>query len=363
MCSGRVDPLFVIYAFKVGADGVIVGGCRLGECKYGDGNFQALVMAEFVKILMRLIGLNVERFKLEWVSSAEPARLVEDLKKFFEVVKALGPLGSSEGLSPEDLKFRLGCAELVCQNMQVRATYGNIAKELKKLSDFSAETIKQKIEEKLENLVKSKFEVGAFAQVTPEKCIGCLTCVRVCPFAAPKIEEKGYAVIQIDKCKACGICVKECPAQAIELRPKPEFWRCKRIEKGIKLSVLCCNYTNLSEREDLYEITSDLEIKRFPCGGHIEIIDILQAFREGVEGVSVCMCEKGTCHNKKGNERAEKKVLGAKMILQEIGIDPERVGFFYVPRLDAKAFVEDIKAFYQKFSSGIADFTKKEKNK
>lgn len=161
MCSGRVDPLFVIYAFKVGADGVIVGGCRLGECKYGDGNFQALVMAELVKILMRLIGLNIERFKLEWVSSAEPAKLVEDLKKFFEVVKALGPLGSSEGLSLEDLEFRLGCAELVCQNMQVRATYGNIAKELKKLSDFSIGTIKQKVEEKLGKLVKNKFyEIG-----------------------------------------------------------------------------------------------------------------------------------------------------------------------------------------------------------
>jgi coenzyme F420-reducing hydrogenase delta subunit len=157
MCSGRVDPLFVISAFKAGADGVIVAGCNLGECHYVDCNFQALVMGELVKILMRLIGLNTERFKFEWVSSAEPARLVNDLKSFFQVVKALGPLGSSEGLSPEDLKFRLGCAELVCQNMQVRATYGNIAKELKKLSDFSAETIKQKVEEKLEKLIKNKF--------------------------------------------------------------------------------------------------------------------------------------------------------------------------------------------------------------
>jgi len=64
------------------------------------------------------------------------------------------------------------------------------------------------------------FEIGAFARVNPEKCIVCLTCVRVCPFSAPIIADKGYAVIQIDKCKACGICVKECPAQAIELKGK-----------------------------------------------------------------------------------------------------------------------------------------------
>ena len=131
----------------------------------------------------------------------------------------------------------------------------------------------------------------------------------------------------------------------------------------MKLAILCCKYTNLSEREDLYEIAEDLIFKRFPCGGHIEITDILRSLREGAESVCVCVCEKGTCHNEKGNERAEKKVLGAKMILQEIGIDPERVGFFYVPRLDAEAFVEDIKAFYQKLSSGVADFTKEGKNK
>jgi F420-non-reducing hydrogenase iron-sulfur subunit len=157
MCSGRVDPLFVISAFRAGADGVMVGGCKLGECKYVEGNFQALVMAELVKILLTLIGIDVRRFKLEWVSSAEPAKLVEDLKKFYDELKALGPLGSSEGISREDLDFRLSCAEETLKNMQVRTAFGTVAKELKKLSDFSVETINQKVSEKLENLVKSKF--------------------------------------------------------------------------------------------------------------------------------------------------------------------------------------------------------------
>jgi coenzyme F420-reducing hydrogenase delta subunit len=157
MCSGRVDPLFVVSAFRAGADGVMVGGCKLGECKYVEGNFQALVMAELVKLLLMLIGIDVRRFKLEWVSSAEPAKLVEDLKKFYEELKALGPLGSSEGISREDLDFRLSCAEETLKNMQVRTAFGTVAKELRKLSDFSVETINQKFSEKLENLVKSKF--------------------------------------------------------------------------------------------------------------------------------------------------------------------------------------------------------------
>ncbi len=75
------------------------------------------------------------------------------------------------------------------------------------------------LEKKLISL-EDLFTAGAFARVKPEKCIVCLTCVRVCPFSAPAIEERGYAVIDAKKCRACGICVRECPARAIELRAK-----------------------------------------------------------------------------------------------------------------------------------------------
>jgi len=156
MCSGRVDPLFVIEAFKAGADAVMVGGCKLGECKYNEGNLQALVMGELIWALMELIGLNRERFKLEWVSSAEPAKLVEDMKEFMLKIKELGPLGSSEGLKEEDLKFYLDAASEVCKNMQVRTAFGNVAKELKKMQDFALETIRAKVQEKLLPLLKNK---------------------------------------------------------------------------------------------------------------------------------------------------------------------------------------------------------------
>ncbi len=118
--------------------------------------------------------------------------------------------------------------------------------------------------------------------------------------------------------------------------------------QGLRIDILCCNYTNLAEREDFYEVPVEIEIKRFPCGGHIEVTDILRALRLGASGVMVCACEKGTCHNGKGNERAEKKVLSARNILQEIGMEPERITFYFVPRLDAESFVEDLKEFYKK---------------
>ncbi len=115
----------------------------------------------------------------------------------------------------------------------------------------------------------------------------------------------------------------------------------------LKLAILCCNYTNLSEREDFYELPVKLEIKRFPCSGKIEITDMLRALREGAKGVMVAGCAPGTCHNGKGSERAEKRVIGAQRILEEIGLEKERIKMFFVERLSAEDFIEKAKAFYK----------------
>lgn len=118
------------------------------------------------------------------------------------------------------------------------------------------------------------------------------------------------------------------------------------MENSLKIALLCCNYTNLAEREDLAQLLGGVEIKRYPCSGHIEVTDILRAFREGAFGVMVAGCEKGRCHNAKGSERAERRVLGAKKIIEELGLEPERVEFFYIGRLDSGDFVEKAKNFY-----------------
>ncbi|NDY42527.1 4Fe-4S dicluster domain-containing protein [Dissulfurirhabdus thermomarina] len=66
-------------------------------------------------------------------------------------------------------------------------------------------------------------ELGLLARVDGGKCVACLTCVRLCPFGAPRILPEGYAFIDPDRCRACGICVLECPATAIELAPSQEM--------------------------------------------------------------------------------------------------------------------------------------------
>ena len=97
MCSGRVDPAFILRAFSNGIDGVFVGGCWLGECHYvTEGNYGALSVMHLCKKLLEQIGVNPERLRLEWVSAAEGIRFAEVITDFTKKLKELGPLGIDE---------------------------------------------------------------------------------------------------------------------------------------------------------------------------------------------------------------------------------------------------------------------------
>jgi F420-non-reducing hydrogenase iron-sulfur subunit len=93
MCSGRVHPAFVLKAFELGADGVLVSGCHPGDCHYVFGNEQAKKQYEITKSMVRLLGLGEERVRLEWISAAEGERFVEIIREFTESVRKAGPRG------------------------------------------------------------------------------------------------------------------------------------------------------------------------------------------------------------------------------------------------------------------------------
>lgn len=108
MCTGRVDLEFVLRALSKGADGVFIGGCWLGECHYvTEGNYDALFNMHFGRKLLERIGINPKRLRLEWISASEGTRYAEVMNDFGKQLKALGPLGESEGLDAETLKLNL----------------------------------------------------------------------------------------------------------------------------------------------------------------------------------------------------------------------------------------------------------------
>lgn len=92
MCSGRVDPQFVMEAFAKGADGVLIGGCHPGDCHYQEGNYKALRRYHLLKRVLVGMGIEEERFRLEWISAAEADRLKDIMNDMVEKVRALGPL-------------------------------------------------------------------------------------------------------------------------------------------------------------------------------------------------------------------------------------------------------------------------------
>jgi F420-non-reducing hydrogenase iron-sulfur subunit len=92
MCSGRVDPTFILKALALGADGVMVAGCHPGECHYLEQNYKAMRRFHMIKHLLGQMGLEDARVRLVWASAAEGQQLADAIDKLVEDVRQLGPL-------------------------------------------------------------------------------------------------------------------------------------------------------------------------------------------------------------------------------------------------------------------------------
>jgi F420-non-reducing hydrogenase iron-sulfur subunit len=102
MCSGRVDPAFVLEAFRSGADGVLISGCHPGDCHYIAGNYKAQRRGILLKKLLEQFGLEPQRLRIEFVSASEGAKFAAVVKEMVEDLKKLGPSplkAQAEGLT------------------------------------------------------------------------------------------------------------------------------------------------------------------------------------------------------------------------------------------------------------------------
>jgi len=92
MCTGRIDPQFIMKAFQSGADGVIILGCHPGDCHYKEGNYKALRRFHLLQRVLKQFGIEEDRFRLDWVSASEADNFVNVIQDMVKKVKALGPL-------------------------------------------------------------------------------------------------------------------------------------------------------------------------------------------------------------------------------------------------------------------------------
>lgn len=101
MCSGRVEPQFVLKAFSEGADGVLIAGCHPGECHYVEGNLKALRRFHLLRKMAEQFGIDRDRIQLVWASASEGTVLAERVNSMTLTLKALGPLRWQAGTPAE----------------------------------------------------------------------------------------------------------------------------------------------------------------------------------------------------------------------------------------------------------------------
>ena len=91
MCSGGLEPAYVLKAFKEGADGVLVCGCNLGDCHYTDGNYKTLRRMTLLRKYLDQMGIEEARARLQWVCASCADDFTEAVDKMTSELKELGP--------------------------------------------------------------------------------------------------------------------------------------------------------------------------------------------------------------------------------------------------------------------------------
>lgn len=152
MCSGRVDPVFVIHAFLSGVDGVLVLGCHPGDCHYLVGNYHTEKKMNRLKKLLEIAGIAPERLCLDWVSAAEGTRFAKIIDSFTERIKQEGPLNRDAPLLQ-----RLHAAELTTQTERVRWLLGNELNLLEKGNTYGEKVSSEELNTIANQVIKDEF--------------------------------------------------------------------------------------------------------------------------------------------------------------------------------------------------------------
>jgi heterodisulfide reductase subunit A len=194
------------------------------------------------------------------------------------------------------------------------------------------------------------------AIVNEEYCGDCEFCPVTCPYGAISLEprEEGHFVAKVSDllCEGCGICVGTCPVNAIELRhsrPQQMSAQMKALmsvngtSKPLVLAICCseCGHTAVdSSGMAMMQYPANVRVMKVPCTGILQVQQLLEAFKVGAQGVMVVGCKSDGCHYEGGSNRTEKKVNLAKILLNEYGIEPERLEMFNLVYIEGNKFAE-----------------------
>lgn len=171
MCSGRLDPVIVLEAFRHGIDGVAVLGCHFGDCHYLTGNYQAERKMKMTRKILARTGLVPDRLYLDWVSAAEGQLFATLVGDFTKKIKELGPLGESEGLAKEELMERL----LACQNAlkteKLRWLAGKERELVEEQNVYGDKILQEKFDQVVDENIEKEYVRSQIANLIKERAL------------------------------------------------------------------------------------------------------------------------------------------------------------------------------------------------
>ncbi|PKM81448.1 MAG: hypothetical protein CVU89_09360 [Firmicutes bacterium HGW-Firmicutes-14] len=203
------------------------------------------------------------------------------------------------------------------------------------------------------------------SEINEELCSGCGTCVKTCMFKASSIDPlKKISVIDEQRCKGCGNCVTSCPTGARDLLSYPQKYLAKAIKLLAKFEddnnakILCflcegCGYTAM----DLAGIKGlEYDVNIMPlgirCGGNIDTQLILEAYRQGFDGVVICKCADSDCRNIVGNTDLDRRANLFREILRSRGIDSENLRIVEGLRGGNNHCAHSVQKLYEEIKNG-----------
>ncbi len=194
MCSGRIDPIFILEGFLKGIDGIMVLGCHLGDCHYINGNYEAEIKIGVLNKLLKLIGFS-ERLILDWVSASEGNRFAQVVNEFTEKIRDLGPSPIKDKKYKINITDELNVIKSALSDIRLRVfigrkrsiiTEGNVYGEVISEEEFDKildqaiydEYIRNKILLKIKNKSKSVPEISKEIRVEPNRVLEHIICLK-----------------------------------------------------------------------------------------------------------------------------------------------------------------------------------------
>jgi NADPH-dependent glutamate synthase beta subunit-like oxidoreductase/coenzyme F420-reducing hydrogenase delta subunit/NAD-dependent dihydropyrimidine dehydrogenase PreA subunit len=183
-------------------------------------------------------------------------------------------------------------------------------------------------------------------------CANCLTCVRVCPYGVPVINEEGVVSIRQEQCQACGLCLAICPAYAIKFRAPYVEQAAESMGPAVqellgragdqpRMLAVTCAYGVFAQPELARYRAENLAVVRYPCTAKVDSLHLLKAVEQGVDGIVVFGCGEGgkfECPHGETGYWTRKRVEHARKLLKELGLEEDRVAYVEFEGTDSGAF-------------------------